>query len=336
MKKYNVAVVGALGAVGSEMLKTLAQRSFPVENLIPLDVKANVGKTIMFNNKSVSVKEAKEGAFKDVDIALFSAGGDASIALAPIAVKEGAVVVDNSSAWRMDPEVPLVIPEVNPEDLKCHKGLIANPNCSSIQMLVALKPLHDKYKIKRVVVSTYQAVSGTGGKAIVELDRQTKEYSKGVKPTVEVYPYQIAFNALPHIDIFLENDYTKEEMKMHNETQKILDESIKVSATAVRIPVFRSHSEAVNIETEKPIDVEEAKELLRNAPGIKLVDDIKNNIYPLALDAEGKDDVFVGRVRKDYTVENGLNMWIVADNLRKGAALNAVQIAEELVKQNLV
>lgn len=336
MKKYNVAVVGALGAVGSEMLKTLAQREFPLASIKPLDIKANEGKTILFNNQPVEIKEAKEGAFKDIDIALFSAGGDASLELAPIAVKEGAVVIDNSSAWRMDSKVPLVIPEVNPQDLKWHNGLIANPNCSTIQMLVALKPLHDAYKIKRIIVSTYQAVSGTGQRAIDELDQQVKSYSDGVKPTVNIYPHQIAFNALPHIDIFLDNEYTKEEMKMDNETKKILDKSIKVSATAVRVPVFRAHSESINIETEKPIDPNEAREILKNAPGVKIVDDNKINYYPLAIDAEGKDDILVGRIRKDFSIENGLNLWVVADNLRKGAALNAVQIAEELVKQELV
>lgn len=336
MKKYRVAVVGALGAVGSEMLKTLSQREFPIESIKPLDIKANEGKTIIFNNLPVEIKEAKAGAFVDVDIALFSAGGDASLILAPIAVKEGAIVIDNSSAWRMDPKVPLVVPEVNPEDLLWHKGLIANPNCSTIQMLVALKPLHDKYRIKRIVVSTYQAVSGTGQRAIDELDQQVKSYSSGLKPTVDVYPHQIAFNTLPHIDIFMDNEYTKEEMKMDNETRKILDQSIKVSATAVRVPVFRAHSESINIETEKPIDAKAAKEILRNAPGVKVVNDNSINKYPLAIDAEGKDDVFVGRIRKDYSIENGLNLWVVADNLRKGAALNAVQIAEELIKQKLI
>lgn len=336
MKKYRVAVVGAMGAVGREMLKTLSQRDFPIESIKPMDVKANEGKTIIFNNQPVEIKEAKKGAFKDVDIALFSAGGDASLALAPIAVEEGAVVIDNSSAWRMDPKVPLVVPEVNPQDLSWHKGLIANPNCSTIQMLVALKPLHDKYKIKRIVVSTYQAVSGTGQKAIDELDQQVKSYAGGAKPDVSVYPHQIAFNALPHIDIFMDNEYTKEEMKMVNETNKMLDKNIKVSATAVRIPVFRAHSESINIETEKPVDVEEARAILKNAPGVKLVNDNSNNLYPLAIDAEGTDDVLVGRVRKDFSVENGLNLWVVADNLRKGAALNAVQIAEELVRQKLV
>ncbi|HYE82894.1 MAG TPA: aspartate-semialdehyde dehydrogenase [Clostridia bacterium] len=336
MKKYNVAVVGALGAVGSEMLRILPQREFPVENLKPLDIKANEGKTILFNNRPVEIKEAKEGAFKDVDIALFSAGGDASLALAPIAVKEGAIVIDNSSAWRMDPKVPLVVPEVNPQALKNHQGLIANPNCSTIQMVVALKPLHDVYRIRRIIVSTYQAVSGTGQRAIDELDRQVRSYSEGEKPAVEVYPYQIAFNTLPHIDVFLENEYTKEEMKMDNETKKILDESIRVSATAVRVPVFRAHSESINIETEKPIDAKDARDILKKAPGVKVVDDNSINLYPLALDAEGEDEVLVGRIRKDFSIDNGLNLWVVADNLRKGAALNAVQIAEELLKQKLL
>ncbi|MFZ5967938.1 MAG: aspartate-semialdehyde dehydrogenase [Bacillota bacterium] len=336
MKKYNVAVVGAMGAVGQEMMKTLSQRTFPIAALRPLDIEANQGKEVTFNGKSVTVETAKPGAFKNIDIALFSAGGDASKELAPVAVQEGAIVIDNSSAWRMDPEVPLIVPEVNPEDLRWHKGIIANPNCSTIQMLVALKPLHDAYKINRIVVSTYQAVSGTGYKAIVELNKQAKNYLEGKSIEKAVYPHQIIFNALPHIDIFLENGYTKEEMKMVNETKKILDSSIKVSATTVRVPVFRGHSESVNIETERNIDVQHAIQLLQQAPGVKVVDDPSTNTYPLAIDAEGKDDVFVGRIRKDYSIDNGLNLWIVADNLRKGAALNAVQIAETMVQMGLV
>lgn len=336
MKKYNVAVVGALGAVGREMIKTLEQRNFPVNRLIPMDMPSNKGKEVIFKGEPVLVEAAEKGAFEDVDIALFSAGGDASLVLAPIAAAEKAVVIDNSSAWRMDPEVPLVIPEVNPEDLDWHKGIIANPNCSTIQMLVALKPIHGRYGIKRIVVSTYQAVSGTGQKAMDELDRQARDYAAGNKLESSVYPHQICFNALPHIDVFMDNDYTKEEMKMVNETKKMLDENIKVSATTVRIPVFRSHSESVNVETEKEINVSEVIELLKAAPGVKVEDDPATCTYPLAINAVGKDDVYVGRIRKDFSVENGLNMWVVADNLRKGAALNAVQIAETMINRKLL
>lgn len=336
MKKYTVAVVGAIGAVGQEMIRTLEQRNFPVKTLKPLDVPANKGKEILFNNERVKVDVAENGVFEDVDIAFFSAGGDASLELAPIAAKAGAIVVDNSSAWRMDPSVPLVVPEVNPEDVDWNKGIIANPNCSTIQMMVALKPIHNEYNIKRIVVSTYQAVSGSGKPGIDELSQQTKDYVVGKELISKTYPHQIAFNAIPHIDVFMENDYTKEEMKMVFETQKIMDKNIKVSPTAVRIPVFRSHSESINIETEKPFKVEDIIELLNNAPGVKLMDDPETNKYPLATVAEGKDDVYVGRIRRDESIENGLNMWVVADNLRKGAALNTIQIGELLIKRNLV
>lgn len=336
MKKYNVAVVGALGAVGHEMIKTLEQRNFPISKLKPLDISANKNKEVIFNGKKVLVEVAEKGAFNDVDIALFSAGGDASKALAPIAVEENAIVIDNSSAWRMDSAVPLVVPEVNPEDLRWNKGLIANPNCSTIQMVVALKPIHDLYSIKRIVVSTYQAISGTGQKAIDELNQQVKAFVNEKDIISRVYPYPIAFNALPHIDIFMDNGYTKEEMKMVNETKKILCENIKVSATAVRIPVFRSHSESINIETEKSMDIDSIRKLLESSPGITVQDRPETNTYPLAINAAGKDDVFIGRIRKDHTIENGLNMWVVSDNLRKGAALNAVQIAETMIHLNLI
>jgi len=336
MKSYSIAVVGALGAVGSEMTKILAQRDFPIKKLELLDVESNKGKEIIFKDQIIKVETAEEGAFIDVDIALFSAGATASKKLAPIAVSENAIVVDNSSAWRMDPQIPLVIPEVNPEALDNHKGLIANPNCSTIQMLVVLKPLHDAFNIKRIVVSTYQAVSGSGQKAINEMNQQIYDYVNGKKVVSKVYPHQILFNAIPQVDIFLENKYTKEEMKMVNETHKILDENIKVTATAVRIPVFRSHSESINIETEKPIDLEQVKKLLSASDAITLIDNVDDNLYPLALYAEGKNDVFVGRIRRDYSIENGLNLWLVSDNLRKGAALNTVQIAETLIKRNLV
>lgn len=335
MEGYNVAVVGASGAVGREMLKTLEARNFPVKS-IRLFAKTTVGSEIPFRGKSIVIEAPVEGAFRDVDIALFSAGGEASRVLAPMVASEGCVVVDNSSCWRMDDNVPLVIPEVNPDDLAWHKGIIANPNCSTIQMLVALKPLHTAYGIKRVVVSTYQAVSGTGHKAVVELREQARAISEGKAAEISVYPRQIAFNVLPHIDSFLDNGYTKEEMKMVNETHKMLDPAIRVTATTVRVPVYRGHSESVNIETERPCDPEEAKRFLAAAPGILLMDDPKNGVYPTALDSDGRDEVFVGRVRKDFSVDNGLNFWCVSDNLLKGAALNAVQIAEELVSRSLI
>jgi aspartate-semialdehyde dehydrogenase len=337
MREYRIGVVGALGAVGTEMLKTLENRNFPLDTVVPLDIPENEGKSITFKGRQVKVKATREGVFRELDIALFSAGEAASLKLSPVAASEGCIAIDNSNAFRMDPDVPLVIPEVNPEDLKWHKGIIANPNCSTIQMLVALKPLHDRFKIKRIVVSTYQAVSGTGLAGISELNAQVKAYVEGKPMKAEVYPHQIAFNALPHIDVFLDNGYSKEEMKMVDETQKILhDESIVVSPTAVRIPVIRCHSEAINIETDLPISVEEARKLLEKAPGVRIMDDLSENIYPLATELVGTDDVYVGRLRKDISVENGLNMWVVADNLRKGAALNTVQIAETLIKMGLV
>jgi aspartate-semialdehyde dehydrogenase len=336
MKKFRVAVVGALGAVGNEMIRTLEQRKFPISELVPLDIPVNAGKTVTYLGSPVTVKAAQKGAFQGVDVALFSAGADASKVLAPIAASEGAIVVDNSSQWRMDPAVPLVIPEVNPEALDKHKGIIANPNCSTIQMLVALKPIHDAYKIKRVVVSTYQAVSGTGNAAIVELTQQAKSFAAGTPIEAKVYPRQILFNALPHIDVFLDTGYTKEEMKMVHETHKILDPAIEVNPTAVRIPVFRGHSEAVNVQTERPFTIAEVKERLTKAAGIKVMDDPAHLVYPTALDADGQDAVFVGRLRADPTVPNGLNFWVVADNLRKGAALNAVQIAETLIARGIL
>lgn len=335
MEGYRVAVVGALGAVGTEMIKTLGQRNFPVSALIPMDVESMAGRKVVFEGKEVKVRAAKPGAFGDVDIALFSAGAEASLVLAPAAASEGAVVIDNSSQWRMDPGVPLVVPEVNPEDLDWHKGIIANPNCSTIQMLVAAKPIHDAFKIKRIVVATYQAVSGTGAQAIAELASQAGQFARGEPIEASVYPRQILFNALPHIDVFLDNGYTKEEMKMVNETHKILDPAIAVSPTAVRVGVFRGHSESVNIETKKPFTLGEVVALLKKAPGIKVMDEPADLVYPTALDCDGRDEVFVGRIRLDPTVPNGLNMWVVSDNLRKGAALNAVQIAETLVSRGL-
>jgi aspartate-semialdehyde dehydrogenase len=317
------------------MIKTLEQRDFPVSALIPMDVEAMAGKRVRYKGAEVVVRAAKKGAFTDVDIALFSAGAEASLVLAPIAAEEGAVVIDNSSAWRMDPNVPLVVPEVNPDAVDSHKGIIANPNCSTIQMLVACKPIHDAYRIKRIVVSTYQAVSGTGGPAIAELKNQAAQFTRGDSIDSSVYPKQILFNALPQIDVFLADGYTKEEMKMVNETHKILDPDISVCPTAVRVPVFRGHSEAVNVETEKPFELADVMELLKRFPGVTVMDDPGKAVYPTALDVDGKDAVHVGRLRRDPTVPNGLNMWVVADNLRKGAALNAVQIAETLLAKGL-
>ena len=330
MKQYKVAVVGALGAVGTEMIKTLEQRKFPVSEFVPLDAEINAGKPLKFNGQEIKVKAAGTGAFSGVDITLFAVGAEVSQKLAPIAVKEGTIVIDNSSAWRMDPKTPLIIPEVNPEALRNHKGLIANPNCSTVQMLVVAKPLHDAFRIKRIVVSTYQAVSGTGAPAIEELAAQAKAFAAGRAIAHSVYPRQILFNALPHIDDFLETGYTKEEMKMVEETHKILDPGIQVSPTAIRIPVFRGHSESLNIETEKPLTAEAVRSVLLQAKGVKVMDNPSKLEYPTALDADGNDDVYVGRIRQDPSIANGVNLWVVADNLRKGAALNAVQIAELL------
>lgn len=338
MKKYNVAVAGATGAVGNEMVKVLEERNFPVENLTLLASSRSVGKTMSFHGKNVTVQELKEDSFKGIDIGLFSPGGSVSLKFAPIAAASGCVVIDNTSAFRMDPDVPLVVPEVNEHAIAGYKkkGIISNPNCSTIQMVVALKPLHDVAKIKRVVVSTYQAVSGTGQKAIKELEAQVLAIYNQKTIEKKVYPHQIAFNVLPHIDSFLDTGYTKEEMKMVNETKKIMeDDSIAVTATTVRVPVFYGHSESVNIEFEREMTPDMARKLLRKAPGVKLVDDPSKNKYPLALDAAGKDDTFVGRIRVDDTVKYGLNMWVVSDNIRKGAALNAVQIAESLIAKFL-
>jgi aspartate-semialdehyde dehydrogenase len=332
-EKYVVAVVGATGAVGNEMIRTLEQRDFPVDTLRLFASERSIGKKLEYKGAKTAVEALEEGSFKGIDIALFSAGGERSREWAPVAARSGCVVVDNSSQWRMDPEVPLVVPEVNPEDIKKHKGIIANPNCSTIQMVVVLKPIHDAASIKRVVVSTYQSVSGTGLKAMEELAGQTRDILNFKEPTISVYPHQIAFNALPHIDSFLESGYTKEEMKMVNETRKIMgDSSIKVTATTVRIPVFRCHAESLNIETERKITADEARAVLSAAPGIIVYDAPEKNIYPLPVDVADRDETYVGRVREDDTVECGINMWIVADNLRKGAALNAVQIAEKLVE----
>jgi aspartate-semialdehyde dehydrogenase len=336
-KLWNVAIAGATGAVGNQMIECLEERNFPVGKIKFLASERSVGKILEFRGKPVVVELLDHNAFEGIDIALFSAGGSRSEEYCPSAAKAGAVCIDNSSAWRMNPDVPLVVPEVNPHAIAQYtkKGIIANPNCSTIQMVVALKPLHDYGKIRRVVVSTYQAVSGTGKKAIDELRIQAGELLNGRPAEAKVYPHRIAFNCLPQIDSFEPNGYTKEEMKMINETRKIMEADIKVTATTVRVPVFYGHSESVNIETEKKITVEKAFELLRNAPGCKLVDNVSKKIYPMPIDAAGQDLTFVGRIREDMSVENGLNLWVVADNIRKGAATNAVQIAEILIKEYL-
>lgn len=336
-REFNVAVVGATGAVGNEMISILEERKFPVKNLRLLASERSEGKKLPFKGKDIKIEKLTKDSFADIDIALFSAGGSISKEFAPAAVEAGAVVVDNTSAFRMEPDIPLVVPEVNPHAVSRHNGIIANPNCSTIQMVVALKPIHDRAKIKRIVVSTYQAVSGTGKKAIDELATQSKALFNFQEIECKVYPHQIAFNCLPHIDVFLENGYTKEEMKMVNETKKIMeDDSIAVTATTVRVPVFGSHSESVNIETEKKLTAKETRELLSKAPGVVVVDNPEKVEYPLAVNATGKDEVFVGRIREDESIEKGLNLWVVSDNLRKGAALNTIQIAEILIKENLL
>lgn len=337
-KNYTVAIAGATGAVGSEMIKILQERDFPVGSIMMLASKRSIGKRLSFRGNEVAVEELTKDSFAGVDIALFSAGGGRSLEFAPAAAKAGAVVIDNSSAFRMEDDVPLVVPEVNPHAVAdyTNRGIIANPNCSTIQMVVALKPLHDEVKIKRIVVSTYQAVSGTGAQAIAELEEQTRAIIEGKPVTADVYPHQIAFNSLPHIDVFTDDGYTKEELKMVNETRKILeDPDIAVTATTVRVPVYYGHSESVNVEFYSEFSPDRARKILAGAPGVVVVDEPAKNMYPLAIDAAGKDDTYVGRIRKDFSIENGLNLWIVSDNLRKGAALNAVQIAELLIDKYL-
>ena len=329
MKKVNLAVVGATGMVGRTFLKVLKEKNFPIDNLYLMASKRSAGTKLEYDGKEYIVEELTEHSFdKPIDIALFSAGGSTSEKFAPIAAAHGVIVVDNSAQWRQHPDVPLVVPEVNPEDISWNHGIIANPNCSTIQAVAVLKPLDDKYKIKRVVYSTYQAVSGAGVAGWNDLENGLK----GEAP--KKFPHPIAGNCLPHIDVFMENGYTKEEMKMIWETRKILhDPDLKVTATTVRVPVFSSHSESINVEFEKPIDdIEDVKKLLAAAPDVILVDDPANNKYPLAIDAAGTDEVYVGRIRRDESVENGINLWVVADNIRKGAATNAVQIAEILAE----
>ena len=344
-KGYNVAVVGATGAVGQQMIKTLESRDFPISNLTLLSSKRSAGTKVTYKEKEVVVQEATPDSFKGIDIALFSAGGGVSKSLAPHAVEHGAIVVDNTSAFRMTEDVPLVVPEVNEEDLHNHKGIIANPNCSTIQMVVALQPLKEKYGLSKVLVSTYQAVSGSGAAAVEELYSQSKAILNDEAFEPNILPvksdkkhYQIAFNAIPQIDVFTENGFTYEEMKMINETKKIMhDQDLKVAATCVRIPVPTGHSESVYFELDRDdITVEDIKEMLSNSPGVILQDDINNQVYPMPADSVGSNDVFVGRIRKDIDTPNGFHMWVVSDNLLKGAAWNSVQIAESLVKLGLV
>ena len=329
MKKINLAVVGATGMVGRTFLKVLEERQLPIENFYVMASSRSAGSKLTFNGKEYIVEELNEHSFnKPIDIALFSAGGSTSAKFAPIAAEHGVIVIDNSAQWRQDPKVPLVVPEVNPEDVEWNNGIIANPNCSTIQAMVPLKPLDDKYKIKRVVYSTYQAVSGAGVAGWNDLENGLK----GEAP--KKFPHPIAGNCIPHIDVFMENGYTKEEMKMIWETRKILHRpDLKVTATTVRVPVFSSHSESINIEFENPINIDDIKKLLSETKGIILCDDPQNNVYPLAIDAAGHDEVYVGRIRRDESVENGINLWVVADNIRKGAATNAVQIAQTIIEK---
>ena len=327
-----VAVVGATGAVGREMLKTLHERQFPATKVQAFASARSAGSKVPFGEEELTVEELKEDVFDGIDLAIFSAGGGTSAKFAPHAAHAGCVVVDNSAAWRMDERCPLVVPEVNPEALEEHQGIIANPNCSTIQMVVVLKPLHDAAHINRVVVSTYQAVSGTGQKGIEELERQVRDLFNARDPENKVYPYRIAFNVLPHIDVFLDNDYTKEEMKMYHETRKIMHSDIEVSATCVRVPVMRAHSESIWLETERPVSPDEARAAFEAAEGIVVMDDPAQKVYPMPLFIAGKDPVYVGRIRRDVTNPNGLAFWCVSDQIRKGAALNAVQIAEWLLK----
>ena len=330
---YTVAVVGATGAVGETILRILDERKFPVSRLRLFASERSAGRRLRFQEEEVPVELLAADAFRGIDFALFSAGASRSREFAPAAARAGAVVIDNSSAFRMDPEVPLVVPEINPEAAFRHQGIIANPNCTAIVMLMPLKPLHDHARVKRVVATSYQAVSGAGAKAIEELRRQVTAWVQGEALPVEVFPHQIAFNVLPHVDAFLENGYTREEMKLVHETRKILgDETIQVSPTTVRVPVFRAHSVAVNVETERPVSAATARELFAAFPGLRVLDDPSRLEYPMPLTAAGTDDCYVGRIRQDLSRENALNFWAVGDQLRKGAALNAVQIAELLTR----
>ena len=337
MKEYRIAVVGAMGAVGREMLKTLAQRRFPASEVIALDIASNAGKTVPFGNGELTVRETKLEEFKGIDAALFAVGDAVSRELAPQVAAAGCVVIDNSSAWRMDPNVPLVVPECNPEDLRWNKGIIANPNCSTIIAMVPIKPLHDYAGVKRIIASTYQAVSGAGILGLSELSEQTQQVLDGQPIQPKVFQHQIAFNLIPHIDYFEDNGYTHEEMKMFREGRKILGvPDLMVNCTCVRVPVFRSHSESITIETERELTPEKARELLEGAPGVKLFDDPTKNEYPMPVDTSNGDLVWVGRIRKDISAPNSLTFWCAGDQIRKGAALNAVQIAETMDKMGIL
>ncbi len=335
-KQYNVAIMGATGAVGEIMRDILEERKFPVKDIKFLASERSKGKKMKYDGRDVEIEVLNPDSFKGVDIVLASAGASVSKEYVKHILDSKAIIIDNSSAFRMENDVPLVVPEVNPEDVRWNKGIIANPNCSTIIMVVPLKPIHDAAKIKRIVVSTYQATSGAGAKGMAELEQQTKDWAAGREIKVEKFPYQILFNLIPHIDVFFEDGYTKEEMKMVHETRKIMhDQSLKITSTTVRVPCLRSHSESVNVETEKKLTVKEVKELLAKSPGVTVEDDIHTKKYPMPLFVSGKDDVYVGRIREDFSLDNGLNLWIVGDQLRKGAALNAVQIAELIVKEGL-
>ena len=337
MKGYKLAIVGATGLVGQEFIKVLEQRDFPISSIGLFASDRSAGKKLFVAHEEVRVKETVPESFKGIDIALFSAGTEISRYFSPIAAQSGAVVIDNSVAFRMVPTVPLVVPEVNPEDIKWHQGIIANPNCSTIQMVVALYPLHQVNPIKRIIVDTYQAVSGTGSAAVEELTTQVRQILDGQTAIPHVYPHQIAFNLLPEIDVFLDNGYTKEEWKLAEETRKIMHaDDIAVSATCVRVPVFTGHGEAIHVEFSQPMSPDEAKRILNQAPGVKVLDDTAISLYPQPWSADGTDEVFVGRIRQDASHPRGLAMWVVADNLRKGAALNAVQIAEEAIKRGWI
>ncbi|MEI7641066.1 MAG: aspartate-semialdehyde dehydrogenase [bacterium] len=335
-KQYNVAIMGATGAVGEIMRDILEERKFPLKDIKFLASERSKGKKMKYQGREVEIEVLSPESFKGVDIVLASAGASVSKEYVKHIVDAKALIIDNSSAFRMDDDVPLVVPEVNPEDIRWNKGIIANPNCSTIIMLVPIKPLHDVAKIKRIVVSTYQATSGAGAKGMAELEQQTRDWAAGKEIKVDKFAYQILFNLIPHIDVFFEDGYTKEEMKMVKESQKILhDPSLRITATTVRVPALRSHSESINIETERKLHVKEVKELLAKAPGVTVEDDIHNKKYPMPLFVSGKDDVYVGRIREDFSIDKGINLWVVGDQLRKGAALNAVQIAELIAKEGL-
>jgi aspartate-semialdehyde dehydrogenase len=332
MREPRVAIAGATGMVGQEFMRILEQRGFPLASLRLLASERSRGKSFQFRGETLDVQVLDENSFEGIDIALFSAGGSISKQFAPIAAGAGAIVIDNSNAWRMEADVPLVVPEVNPTEAFKHKGIIANPNCSTIQMVVVLDPLHRAFDLERVVVTTFQSVSGTGKNAVEELKQQMRDIEAGNEPVAEVYPHQIAYNCLPHIDVFLDNGYCREEQKMIDETRKIMGlPGLLITATTVRVPVFVGHSESVNCQFKRPAEPDAAREVLTNAQGVEVVDDPANDVYPLAIDCEGQDASFVGRIRKDYSASNALNLWVVSDNLRKGAALNAIQIAELLL-----